>query len=334
MPDHIVVALKNFLEKQGVKPSEKLLVAVSGGLDSICLLHALKNCHSQLAVIHVNHQLRIEADQDEEWVRSLCQKNSLEFHSCKITVPKRKGFETAARELRYQAFAQYKNNSGANYVLTAHHLNDSLETTLFNLTRGTGLKGLTGIPDRRDFYLRPFSDIHKFELHDYARREQLSYREDKSNKDTAIPRNLIRKKVIPLLEKLTGNFWESYRQTRTNLRHSADLISNLVATWVDQETKKEKNGFSMNKKKFHQQPAILQEEILRHLHQKLHGRHLPPAHLASLKRLIATDQKSKKKEFGDGWFLSVGKIHLTWRKEEPKRKITAKSTNRKSSPLA
>lgn len=334
MPESIVTAVKNFLEKQGIPSTEKLLVAVSGGLDSICLLHALSHCHFRLAVIHINHQLRPEADDDEQWVRSLCRKNGLEFHTCKITVPKGRGFETAARKLRYQEFERCKNNSGASYVLTAHHLNDSLETTFINLTRGTGLKGLTGIPERRDFYLRPFDNVNKEQLRDYARREKLFYREDKSNEDTTIPRNLIRKKFIPLLEKLAGNFWESYKQTRTNLRHSANLISNLVETWMAKETKKRKNGFLINKKKFQQQPAMLREEIFRSLYQELHGRNLPPAHLHSLLRLIIADQNGKKKEFGIGWFLTIGKIHLTWRKEELKRKIKEKNTGRKSSPLA
>lgn len=197
---------------------EKIVVAVSGGADSMCLLHFFNKFSSFLHInnvicAHVNHGIRgEEADRDEAFVRNFCLSNGIRFESAHFDVPAiaektGESQEQCGRRLRYEFFDSVC--EGAK-IATAHNLNDSAETFLFNLSRGTGLKGLTGIPSVRDNIIRPLSDCTRNEIEQYLADEGVEYVTDSTNLLDNYSRNKIRHNVLPVLCELNDGFFNVF----------------------------------------------------------------------------------------------------------------------------
>ena len=189
---------------------KSLLLAVSGGLDSVCLLHFFKTNFKilglkKIAVAHIDHALRNEeSEKDALFVKELCQKWNVDFYfkSLKGILKKGNNLESRAREWRYQILQDFRRNGNFDYLLTAHHGNDQAETVLMRLARGTSISGLKAIQKfREDFVYRPFLHIPKQELNEYAKKYNLEWREDSSNQDTSFKRNLFRLKTLPFIDK-------------------------------------------------------------------------------------------------------------------------------------
>lgn len=208
--------VKEFLsniEKQSLfKKKDKLLVAVSGGVDSMVLCHLLKTAGFNIHAAHCNFQLRgVEADEDEQSVKSFCEKNKIPFLSkrfeTKNTAKKKKiSIQMAARELRYEWFNELIKSKGFKFLLTAHHLNDNIETFFINLCRGTGLKGLKGIEEKHNNIIRPLLNFKRKEIENYAKENKIPFRTDSSNNDDKYLRNYLRLKVIPMFKELNPSF--------------------------------------------------------------------------------------------------------------------------------
>lgn len=188
----------------------KIAVAVSGGVDSVVLLHKLVQLSAErgfsLSVVHCEHGIRgEESRKDAEFVRALAQDYGLEYtqfsEDC-IQLANRLGvsLETAAREFRYRSFESLLADGRADYIALAHHLDDSAETTLFRLCRGTSLGGLLGMSKQRGKYLRPLLDVKREEIEAYAKAQGLAYRVDQSNFERCATRNVLRLDVLPALE--------------------------------------------------------------------------------------------------------------------------------------
>lgn len=196
---------------------DTVVVAVSGGADSMCLLHFFNKISSlmQLNIIcaHVNHSIRgAEADSDEEFVRSFCNKHNIKSVFAHYDVPKLakencESEEQCGRRLRYEFFSSVAENAK---IATAHNLNDSAETFLFNFTRGTGLKGLTGIPPVRDNIIRPLCECTRDEIEHYLKDEGISYVTDSTNLSDEYTRNKIRHKVLPVLNEINSGFFSVF----------------------------------------------------------------------------------------------------------------------------
>ena len=196
----------------GVKniSSGRVAVGVSGGRDSMCLLHALVKCvdKSRVAVVHVNHRLRPTAQRDEDFVRDFCDRNGLEFHAVRVDVRREaenKGLTTeqAARSLRYDALFDFVKSGRADFIMTAHHALDNAESVLMHMFRGAGLDGLRGM-EKLDFsrmIVRPLIDVYPVELDAYAAENGISYVTDETNLSDDADRNFLRLNVIPLIEK-------------------------------------------------------------------------------------------------------------------------------------
>lgn len=201
--------------------NEKTLVGFSGGADSVTLLHALYTLlgKDRLVALHINHMLRgEEADGDEEFCRDFCQTREIPFLSRKIDVKAicgDNGFEEAARNVRYQAFEEIAEAMQCTTVSLAHTASDNLETMIFNLCRGAGASGLSGIPVRRPLgnytVVRPLLDVTREEILAYAEENGLPFRTDSSNTDTAYTRNFIRAEIIPLMKKINPAAEENAR---------------------------------------------------------------------------------------------------------------------------
>jgi tRNA(Ile)-lysidine synthase len=180
----------------------RVAVAVSGGPDSVCLLHALvelaPSLDLTLSVAHLNHQLRAaESDQDEEFVRRLAQTLSLPFHRAAATLPANENLEQAARNARRAFFAQLP----ADRIALGHTRDDQAETVLFRLLRGSGLRGLAGIPPVTSRYIRPLIDITRAEVLAFLLSRNIPYRNDSSNQDPRFARNRIRASLLPQLAR-------------------------------------------------------------------------------------------------------------------------------------
>lgn len=206
-----------------------ILCAVSGGLDSMCLLHMLdawrKERGGQMIAAHFNHQLRGgAADRDEAFVREICAKWDIPLTAGRGDVrdfARRKGLsiEEAARELRYDFLRRTAKEKGCSWICTAHHADDNAETILMNLIRGTGLRGLTGMERDRDMILRPLLDVTRAELEAYAAAWNVPHIEDETNADPdAASRNFLRLQVMPLLKELNPKAVEHICRTAGQLR--------------------------------------------------------------------------------------------------------------------
>jgi tRNA(Ile)-lysidine synthase len=184
---------------------DRIIVAVSGGLDSMALFYLLMETNSyDLQVAHVNHNLRPESEGDEKFVEKICDENSISFHSINLdpsTMEKGESVEQWARNHRYTFLKETAEKTESKWIMTAHHGNDQVETILMNLSRQTGVSGLRGIAKQRGNILRPLLGFSKEKLLEFVERTGIPFREDATNSDLSIPRNFIRHRVIQPWEK-------------------------------------------------------------------------------------------------------------------------------------
>lgn len=185
-----------------------LLLALSGGVDSVVLAHLLKQGDFTFGIAHCNFQLRgKDSHADERFCKALAESLHVPFYSILFelkpyALKHKLSTQMAARNLRYEWFQEILKTKGYDFLLTAHHANDSIETMLLNLVRGTGIKGMKGIPEKNGRIIRPMLCFSKEEILKFAKAEKFAYRKDQSNRETKYDRNFIRLKVIPLLKQL------------------------------------------------------------------------------------------------------------------------------------
>ena len=222
--------------------SQRVLVAVSGGVDSMVLLDMLREYFDVVAVAHCNFQLRgQDSAQDEQLVESYCKRHQLTCHIKRFdTKLPKQSTQMAARTLRYNWFEELCLSNNYDVILTAHHADDNIETLLINIIRGTGIEGLTGIPEQNGRILRPLLPFHKSEIIAYAQTHQIPWREDRSNQSDDYQRNAIRHHVIPELAKLHPKALENTTKTIDFTKEAALVIQ--------QQTEQLKKQLFLNEK--------------------------------------------------------------------------------------
>lgn len=231
---------KHIQQKFSYLQNEAVLIALSGGIDSVVLTHLMQNTNSNCTLAHCNFNLRGEAsDQDEDFVKLLGNKLGLEvivkrFDTQKKASKEKLSIQMAARAMRYEWFSEIAAQRNIKYILTAHHKEDVLETFLINFTRGTGLEGLTGIPEKNGAVVRPLLPFSRDEIRTYAEENAISWREDQSNANTKYLRNKIRHAVVPVLKELNPNLLNSFDQTLQNLKESSLLANHQIASFKKQ----------------------------------------------------------------------------------------------------
>jgi tRNA(Ile)-lysidine synthase len=218
-----------------ITPNDHILVALSGGCDSCSLLHMLYNSSSlysiQVSAIHIHHGLRgQDADNDASFCKSLCESLSIPFYTKKYNIQehaKNQGItiEEAGRNLRYQTFSEVAEQIGANKIATGHNLNDTAETIIFNLTRGTGLKGLCGIPAKRNNIIRPLIGTSRNKLEKYCTQNNITYVTDQTNHTTVYTRNKIRLNVVPILNTINPNFINTQAEAAKIFSQEEDYLT-------------------------------------------------------------------------------------------------------------
>lgn len=215
---------------------EKVIIGLSGGMDSVCLFHILKDLGVSLEAVHVNHQIRgEEAKRDEQFVKNLCARYNIPFHGYRYDVPKisrekHLSEEEAGRMVRKEAFARVMKEQGAGYVALAHHGNDRAETFLFHLSRGTGVKGLGSMKPVQGTIIRPLLWAERKEIEQYVQEKGYEFVEDATNSQTEYTRNKIRHEIIPALEEINP-------RCIPHICGAAEKLS-AVSAYIDREAEK------------------------------------------------------------------------------------------------
>ncbi|MFB9079418.1 tRNA lysidine(34) synthetase TilS [Flavobacterium procerum] len=248
--NHIVSRFPFLAEK-------KLFLAVSGGLDSMVLLHLLHKLPYQIAVLHCNFQLRsLESFGDQEFIQNYCIQNNIpifttQFDTEAFAQDYKLSIQVAARELRYSWFYELLEEKNFDYLLTAHHADDNLETFIINLSRGSGLEGLIGIPEQNDKIIRPLLPFSREEILKFAEENKIEWREDSSNASTKYLRNKIRHDLVPVLKEINVNFLDTLQKTQSYLRETKEMVEDASIMIYQQVAKEvgEDIHFDLNKLK-------------------------------------------------------------------------------------
>lgn len=213
---------------------KKLLLAVSGGIDSMVLVDLFSKLDFEIGIAHCNFQLRgEESNEDEYFVNTQSKKYRIKYfiNSFETNIyaeVHKLSIQQAARELRYNWFNELLASEGYDYLLTAHHLDDSLETVLINFTRGTGIEGLTGIPEVNGKIVRPLLIFSREKIENYAKENNIEWREDSSNASDKYFRNKIRHHIIPVLKELNPELLNSFENTIKNLQKTQSLAKDAT----------------------------------------------------------------------------------------------------------
>lgn len=269
-----------------------ILCAVSGGRDSMCLLHYLHRLSQErdfrVAAAHLNHGMRQTAERDEALVRSFCAQRDIPFYVGYEKVYDRAeawdlGVEETGRRLRYDFLHRTADAIGAQRIATAHHMGDQAETVVLNLLRGTGPEGLGGIPPVRGRLIRPLLNTSRREIEDYLARWNVAYVEDETNTDLSYARNRLRLQIWPELEKINGAARENIARASRILRRENTYLDELAAQRLPTE------GTSISCETLLSAPEVLRPRMLRLLIDRLHcgKKDFGEVHLASLERLAA-----------------------------------------------
>ena len=225
--------------------NKKLLLATSGGLDSIVMAHLFHQLNYTIALAHCNFQLRgLESFGDQNFVQDYASTNDIplfltQFDTEAFAKDYKLSTQVAARDLRYNWFYELLETENYDYVLTAHHADDSIETFLINLSRGTGLEGLVGIPTQNDKIMRPLLLFSREEIANYANENNIEWREDSSNASDKYLRNKIRHDLVPLLKELNPNFISSFQKTQSYLQESQAMVEDAAIMVYQQVAKQE-----------------------------------------------------------------------------------------------
>ncbi|MDR1720528.1 MAG: tRNA lysidine(34) synthetase TilS [Dysgonamonadaceae bacterium] len=231
----MIKQVKRFINDNSLLSAESLIiVGLSGGADSVALLHILNRLGCHCRAFHCNFHLREEESvRDERFAVDFADSLGIpievaHFDTYSYAAAKKISIEMAARELRYEAFEAARARENAAAIAVAHHRDDSIETLLINLVRGSGLKGLTGIRPKNGFVIRPLLCVSKQEIMAYVKRQHLPFVIDSSNLENNFLRNKIRNQLIPLLETLNPGIRDTLTQTMEHLRRSQSIVNQAI----------------------------------------------------------------------------------------------------------
>lgn len=298
--------ISDFIEANGLLKRDGLyLVALSGGADSVALLRVLCALSYRVEAVHCNFHLRgEESDRDEQFCRQLCDEMAVSFHLAHFDTKTyaslhHVSIEMAARELRYNYFEQLRHDLHADGICVAHHRDDSIETLLLNLIRGTGLHGLTGIAPKNGYILRPMLCVSRDEIELFLQKEQQSYVTDSTNNEDEAVRNRIRHHVLPLLETINPGVRESLALTAARLE---EADKQLQSTLKEAAARVMKAPDTLSVDRLLAEPSP--EYVLFHV---LSPYHFAPAMIEDIARYLI---KKGAESSGKQWFSTTHQLLL------------------------
>ncbi|KQR93841.1 tRNA(Ile)-lysidine synthetase [Chryseobacterium sp. Leaf180] len=247
--------------------TRKHLLALSGGVDSMVLAHLFLHLGLSFQAAHINYKLRSsDSDADQKIVENFCFKNKIPLQIYEVSekdlIPQH-SVQLWARELRYNFFREICEKENLDFTVTAHHLNDQLETFIINLSKASGIKGLSGIPRNENQILRPLLHFSKQEIYDFAGENKIAFREDLSNKKNDYLRNKIRNEITPKLLETNGNFLKNFDQSLEFLHQAKSFIAEKIHETETRISFKKDGNSIFDKRLFSAESDFVQFEILK-----------------------------------------------------------------------
>ena len=270
-------------EEKLIESGDRIVVGVSGGPDSICLLHVLEQIQKrglnfEMFVAHINHMIRPNAILDEEYVEKYCEKRAIPVFIKRISVleiaeKEKIGTEEAGRNVRYEFFEEVKEKTNSNKIATAHNSNDNAETVIMNLIRGCGIDGLKGIERKTGELIRPLIDISREDIEEYCKQNQLNPRIDESNVQLIYQRNKVRNVMIPYVQKeFNSNFVGTLNRLSQLAKEEADYIEEKAQEQYKAIVKKEEmRHIELDLKQFNLLETVIKKRVLRYTIYKVLG---------------------------------------------------------------
>lgn len=267
------IVRKYIKQNKLILPGQHVIVGVSGGADSICLLHILKTLQKEydmkLTVAHVNHGVRQEAKEDAKFVESICKKWGIPYqeHNCNIVALAKEqkcSEEVVGRNERYGFFEKVRRTYNGDRIAVAHTMNDQAETMLMRLVRGSGITGLGAMEAKRGFIIRPILTISREDVETYCQQNGLAFKEDATNKMDIYTRNKLRLNVLPILKKeFNPNVIEVISQAATQLQETEDYLDIQTKKAYEQVVTEYKTGYSIYINDFLSFHSVIQSRIIR-----------------------------------------------------------------------
>jgi len=266
----VLIRVKENIEKFSLQPQDKVLLAISGGVDSMVLVDVFRRLNLNIGIAHCNFSLRgEESDKDEELVIAYAKRHNTPIHHIRFDTKKeanrlKLSTQLTARKLRYNWFSEIKEKHNYTYLATAHHLDDQLETFIFNLSRGTGISGLRAMLPLNNGLIRPLLNVSKDEVYAYAKKESINWREDKSNTKDKYSRNYIRHQITPKLKELNPNLLNTFNTTISRLLATENIYKKAIQKDISKLF--DGNQISILELGKHIEPLQLLYEILKLYH--------------------------------------------------------------------
>jgi len=313
--------LNNF---KNLKNGHSLIVGVSGGLDSMALLSLLVSTNSfDISVAHINHQLRSDSYEDETFVKNICEKLSIKFYLKRLEPKSRaKGHsvEDWARIQRYKFYTDIANIGKADWIMTAHHGNDQIETVLMNLSRKTGILGLRGIAKQKNKIIRPLLGFTKIELDDYINRIGIPYREDSSNIDISIPRNFLRHKVVKPWHNKIHNLVPAFNKSIENFIEWKESLDYLIIEKIIPELQYTENFIEIPTSLIEKMPKMVRIRLVYLLINKSNKNAWSRHTIELLHTFFEKKQIGNRIELNSNWNLLRDRINIIVKKDNSKNK--------------
>ena len=305
MKHPVLDRIKRTMEEKAfaaVPAGSRILAAVSGGADSVCLMLSLRQLGYDVCAVHVEHGIRGEESlEDCAFVRKLCEEQGIALTVVPVNAPSAAqefslSLEEAARLVRWKALMETSDRLGIRVIATAHHRTDQAETVLWNLIRGSSLTGLGGIRAVRQedgrLIIRPMIDCERGQIEDYLRQRKVSWQTDSTNADTRLTRNAIRRKVLPLLEELNPQSVLHITQAASDLQQAEDWLSEQTESTFRDVIRKNGDGkekdLTADRNALRQCPDFLRARVLRRMIAQCEGgeKDIARAHVAALEKLV------------------------------------------------
>lgn len=281
-----------------------VLCAVSGGADSMCLLHLLSSLSRELGFsvhcAHYNHSLRpVDADRDEEFVRRWCEEHGIPFACGRgdvaaVSEKTGRGVEETAREMRYAFLEETARQIGASRIATAHTADDNAETLLLNLARGAGLQGMCAITPRRGMIVRPLLQVTRLQVEEYCAQHELPFVTDITNADEEYTRNFVRRQIVPLLRQVNPRAVEHMSSAIGKVRADHQYLNSLAGEMIS-HTKEVPYGLTINADELAALPEVLASRVVRLMMERVKGTtNCAEVHVAAVLKLCREENPSAK----------------------------------------